>query len=314
MGFCTGLTQHGIPAQQKALDVGSNFTGHLKIEKLFMKYILLVATLFSLKTFAQTNLTFNKRFVECEDKWVAFSMNKDSSYTFGFIYIDAQAGLTLNREGNFKFNSDKTVKVEKLKEANIKVRLQANNVKVAVLPEAMYKDLEIEQYPNWLKFYKTDTTSAKHFYDWGFMYNGWDECAKALSFLERAKAIDPNYKGLNVELAFSYNCLSQFDKAEQVLESDVKANPTDAYINKEYIYALTKNKKIDIACSQFLKSITALKDNQYNAENCYNILQFYYNAKDKSNFKKWYDELGKWQITNKLIRTYADNMKTEMDK
>ena len=279
-----------------------------------MKYILLVATLFSLKTFAQTNLTFNKRFVECEDKWVAFSINKDSSYTFGFIYIDAQAGLTLNREGNFKFNQDKTVKVEKLKEANIKVRLQANNVKVAIIPATMYKDLEIEQYPNWLKYYKTDTTSAKHFYDWGFMYNGWDECEKALTFLERVKTLDPNYKGLNIELAFSYNCLNQFDKAEKVLEVDVKANPSDAYINKEYIYTLTKNKEIDIACSQFSKSTTTLKDNQYNAENCYNILQFYYNVKDKDNFKKWYDELGKWQITNKMIRTYADNMKAQMDK
>lgn len=279
-----------------------------------MKYILLVTTLFSLKTFAQSNLTFNKRFVECEDKWVAFSMNKDSSYTFGFIYIDAQAGLSLNREGNFKFNQYNTLKVERLKEASIKVRLQANNVKVAIIPETMYKNLEIEQYPNWLKFYKTDTTSVKHLYDWGFMYNGWNECEKALSFLEKAKKIEPNYKGLNVELAFSYNCLKQFDKAENILEFDVKNNPTDAYVNKEYIYTLIQNKKIDLACSQFYKSTTTLKDNQYNAENCFNILGHFYKEKDKDNFKKWYDELAKWQITNKLIRTYADNMKVELEK
>lgn len=279
-----------------------------------MKYILLITTLFSLKTFAQSNLTFNKRFVECEDKWVAFSMNKDSSYTFGFIYIDAQAGLTLNREGNFKLNQDNALKVERLKEANIKVRLQANNVKVAIIPETMYKNLEIEQYPSWLKFYKTDTTSVKHLYDWGFMYNGWNECEKALSFLEKAKKIEPNYKGLNVELAFSYNCLKQFDKAENILEFNLKNNPTDAYVNKEYIYTLIQNKKIDLACSQFYKSTNTLKNNQYNAENCFNILGHFYKQKDKVNFKKWYEELAKWQITNKLIRTYADNMKVELEK
>lgn len=279
-----------------------------------MKFILVITTLFSLKSFAQTNLTFNKRFVECEDKWVAFSMNKDSSYTFGFIYIDAQAGLTLNREGNFKFNPDKTVKVEKLKEASIKVRLQPNNVKVAVIPTTMFKDLEIEEYPNWLKFYKTDTISAKHFYDWGFMYNGWGECEKALTFLERAKKLHSNYKGLIVELAFSYNCLQQFDKSEKLLESEIKKNPSDAYVNKEYIYTLVNNKKIDIACSQFLSLSTTIKDIQYNAENCFNILGYYYKAKDKGNFNKWYIELDKWQITNKLIRTYADNMKKEMEK
>lgn len=278
-----------------------------------MKLFVLVFTLLTFKTFAQNNLSFDKRFVECEDKWVAFSMNKDSSYTFGFIYIDPQAGLTLNREGNFRFNQDNKLKVEKLKETNIKVRLQANNVKVAIIPATMYKKLEIEQYPNWLKFYKTDTTSAQHFYDWGYMYNGWNECEKALTFLEKAKAINPNYKGLNVELAFSYNCLNQFDNAEKILVADIMNNPDDAYLNKEYIYTLVQNKKIDLACSQFYKSTTTLKDNQYNAENCFNILGHYYKAKDKENFKKWFNELSKWEITNKLIRTYADNMKKELE-
>jgi tetratricopeptide (TPR) repeat protein len=279
-----------------------------------MKYILFLSILFTLKSIGQTNLIFNKRFVECEDKWVAFSMNKDSSYTFGFIYIDEQAGLTLNREGNFKFNQNKSLKVEKHKEANIKVRLQANNMKVAIIPATMYNELGIDQYPNWLKNYKNDTISAKHFYDWGFMYNGWGECEKAMTFLERAKTLDNNLKGLNVELAYSYNCLNQFDKAEKILETDVKSNASDAYLNKEYIYTLIKNNKIEIACSQFLKSTATLNDNQYNAENCYNILQFYYNAKDKINFNKWFDELGKWQINNKIIRTYADNMKAQMFK
>jgi tetratricopeptide (TPR) repeat protein len=279
-----------------------------------MKYVLLLTTLFSLRTFAQTNLIFNKRFVECEDKWVAFSMNKDSSYTFGFIYVDSQAGLTLNREGNFKLNQGNSLKLEKIKEANIKVRLQANNVKVAIIPETMFKDLQIEIFPEWLKYYKTDTASVKRLFNWGYMYNGWNECEKALTYLERAKTIEPSYEGLNVELAFSYNCLNQFDKAEKILETEIKVNPTNAYVNKEYIYTVTKNKKIDLACSQFIKSTTSLKDHKYNAENCFNILQFYYYVKDKDNFKKWYIELANWPNTNKLINTYADNMKKELEK
>src|SRR5690349_6823667 len=108
-----------------------------------------------------------------------------------------------------------------MKETNVKVRLEPNNVKVAIIPSTMYKDLQIEEFPEWLKYYKTDTASIKRLYDWGYMYNGWNMCGKALTFLERAKIVDPNYKGLNVELAFSYNCLRQFEKAEKVLESDV---------------------------------------------------------------------------------------------
>ncbi len=51
-----------------------------------MKYLFLLVSLLTLKANAQLNLRFDKRFVECEDKWVAFKMNEDSSYTFGFIY------------------------------------------------------------------------------------------------------------------------------------------------------------------------------------------------------------------------------------
>jgi tetratricopeptide (TPR) repeat protein len=280
----------------------------------FVQYFFIVIMLFSLETTAQTELSFNKRFVECEDKWVAFEMDKDSLYMFGFIYIDAQAGLTLDFGGSFKLNVNKVVKVNKSKESSIKYRLEANSIKVAIIPASMYSELDIQQFPDWLKYYKTDTTSAKHFYDWGFRYNGWNECEKALAFLERAKVIDPKYKGLNVELAFSYNCLSQFDKAEKILEADIETNSSNAYVNKEYIFTLTKNNKIDMACAQFAKSITTVKDTKYNAENCYNILQFYYNAKDKVNFIKWFDELSKWPIDYKPIRTYADNMKVQMDK
>ena len=72
-----------------------------------MNYFIILFTLLSFEIGAQTNLNFDKRFVECEDHWVTFNMNKDSSYTYGFIYIDEEAGLTFNREGNFKF--DKTM-------------------------------------------------------------------------------------------------------------------------------------------------------------------------------------------------------------
>ena len=280
-----------------------------------MKYcILLIVSIISLKSLAQSKLIFNKRFVECEDKWVAFKMNKDSFYTFGFIYIDEQAGLTFNKEGDFKFNEDSSLKVERITESSIKVRLQANNVKVAVIPESMYKDLQIEKLPEWLKNYKNDTGSVSRLYKWGYMYNGWNECAKALTYLVRAKQVDPNFEGLNVELAFSYNCLEQYDKAEQILVEEIKVNPSNAYVNKEYIYTLTKNKKIDIAGKQFFEFIKSSKQSEYNAENCYNILQYYYFTKDKENFNKWYEELLKWPNNNKMINTYADRMKNDLNK
>lgn len=254
------------------------------------------------------------RFVQSKDKWVAFKPDKDSAYAYGFIYIDPQAGLTLNYEGTFKVSPSGEFLPKKLDSANMKIRLEPNNILIAFIPDNKFDELKIEPIPQWLKYYKTDTNSVERLYRWGYMYNGWGECAKALTYLEKAEKINPKFKGLAVELSFSYNCLKQYDKAELILEEEIKTNSADAYVNKEYIYTLAKNNKVDKAENQFQASLKTLKDKQYNAENCYNILQYYYTQKDKINFNKWYEILQKQPNENKMLTKYADNMKADINK
>jgi len=229
-----------------------------------MKYLLIILALSITNVKAQTILKFNKRFVECEDKWVAFKMNKDSTYNFGFIYIDSQAGLTLNYEGTFKISQQEKFSPNKLDTASIKIRLEPNNVLVAIIPPSKYEQLNIKAMPDWLNYYKSDTTSIERLYKWGYMYNGWNECAKALTYLEKAKLIDPHFNGLEVELAYSYNCLNQFDKAILVLQNALATNPTDAYINKELIYAQIKSGRLGKASESCKKAIKICHDNTYN--------------------------------------------------
>ena len=118
--------------------------------------LLFFASIASIK--AQNILKFDKANYQCEDKWVAYQMDKDSTYTFGFIYIDATAGLTLNYEGNFKI--DKTGKFNRIKQDSIrevgfmKVRLEPNRVAIAEIPESKFTELEIEKTPKWLAIYK----------------------------------------------------------------------------------------------------------------------------------------------------------------
>ena len=279
-----------------------------------MKYFIILATLLTTKLNAQTSLNFDKRFVQSEDKWVAFKPDKDSAYAYGFIYIDAQAGLTLNYEGTFKVSPSGEFIPKKLDSANMKVRLEPNDILIAFIPDNKFDELKIEPIPQWLKYYKTDTNSVERLYRWGYMYNGWGECAKALTYLEKAEKLNPKFKGLAVELSFSYNCMKQYDKAELILEEEIKTNSADAYVNKEYIYTLAKNNKVDKAANQFQTSLKTLKDNQYNAENCYNILQYYYTQRDKINFNKWYEILQKQPNENKMLTKYADNMKADINK
>jgi hypothetical protein len=94
----------------------------------------------------------------------------------------------------------------------------------------------------------------------------------------------------------------------------MKNNGSNAYVVKEYIYTLVQNKKIDLASTQFFNAASNLKDKTYNAENCFNILGYYYKTKDKANFKKWYAEFAKWPTKDKRITEYADIIWKEMEK
>ncbi|TLX74561.1 hypothetical protein E9993_11590 [Labilibacter sediminis] len=278
------------------------------------RLILFLLAFIVIKMNAQDNLIFNRRFIECEDQWVAFSINEDSSHIYGFIYIDSQAGLTLNLEGRFKYEPDSSLVVKKEQDTNIKVRLENNNVNVAIIPEEMFNDLHVDSIPEWLKYYKTDVDSITRLYKWGYMYNGWGLCDKALEYLLKAKAIDVEYKGLLTEIAYSYNCLKKYDLSAEVLAEALRLNPTDAYTNKEYIYTLSQQKNIQKAIEQYEKLVELEVDDTYNAENCFNILGQFYYQKDVKNFKKWVKELRKWPNSNKKIDAYIEMMEKELKK
>jgi tetratricopeptide (TPR) repeat protein len=279
-----------------------------------MKYFLILSLLFVSNLHAQNHLQFDKRFVQSEDRWVAFQKDKDSSHSYGFIYIDEQAGLTFNYEGTFKITPTGEFVPKKLDSTHMKVRLQPNNVLVAFIPETKFKELQIPAIPEWLKHYKTDTNSVARLYRWGFMYNGWQECEKALTFLEKAKAIDINYKGLAVELAYSYNCLGKYADGILVLQLALKDNPTDAYANKELIYALIQSGQLDKAARSCKNAIAICTDKTYNGENSYNLLHAYYQKKDKDNFNLWLAETNKWNAGNDKLLRSIETMKSEINK
>lgn len=222
--------------------------------------------------------------------------------------------MTLNYEGTFKISLSGQFTPKKIDTTFIKVRHEPNNVLVAFIPENKYGELKIKSIPDWLKYYKTDTASVERLYQWGYMYNGWNECAKALSFLEKAQKVNPKYNGLEVELAFSYNCLNQYDKAIVLLQNVLETNSTDSYVNKELIYALIKSGQLDKAAESCKKAIKVCNDKTYNGENCYNLLHEFYLKKDKTNFNLWLKETKKWTSENKVLTQSIKSMEEELSK
>ena len=250
--------------------------------------------------------------MESEDKWVAFQKDKDSGYVYGFTYIDEQAGLTLNYEGKFKITNEGVFVPEKLDSTSLKVRLEPNQVLVAFIPETKFGELKIQAVPEWLRFYKTDTNSVKRLYRWGFMYNAWDQSAKALTYLERGQKIDPKFKGLEFELAYAYNALQQYDKAIPVLKAALETSPTDCYLYKELSFAEAHNGQLEKASETCKKGIALCSDNSIKAEIAYNMAYQYYKAKDKLKFKYWADETKKWATNGDQFITNMNKMEADL--
>jgi tetratricopeptide (TPR) repeat protein len=275
-----------------------------------MKHAFLLFVLFTLPLSAQNSLKFDKRNVECENKWVAFPMAKDSTYSFGFIYIDYQAGLTLEFEGSFKIAANGTfTKSNNPKEQKVgfnKVRLKPNRTAIAEIPETKFKELGIIKEPEWLYIYKGDENSVSQMYRWGFLYNSWNEVAKGLTYLEKANKIDPDFKGLQTELAFSYNALGNFDKAEKALIKAIKKDPKDCYTYKELAFTQTKLAQLDNVAATFQKMTTICDgDTTYLQETAYNLAYEYFKVKNKAKFDNWK------AVTKKLAKSenqYTNNL------
>ena len=265
---------------------------------------------------AQSDLVFKNRFVESEDRWVVFPKSKDSSFTYGFIYIDAAAGLTLHYQG--KFTIDKNGKflaqpiIDSVK-GIFKVRLKPGNTLVAFIPPSRFEELDIQDPPDWLTVYKKDTTSPARLQRWGFYYNDFGMSEKALTYLEPGYKMAPDYKDMAVELAFAYNALNQFEKAIPVLNKAIELTPDYWYLYKELSYANLNLGKMQEAGDAALKGIAHAKANSFKAEMAFNMAYTYSEKRDKANFKKWADETLKWAAKGDQIYNSIKTLEARMN-
>lgn len=267
--------------------------------------------LITIKSSAQ--LTFDKKILDCENKWIVFPEEYGGLYKYGFIYVDSQTGLTFEYRGNLKIDSAGKIKAFPNEDNSaIKVRLYPSKILVALIPETNYEQLKISNDPDYLSYNKLKEGSIEQLYSWGSIYNAWGEYQKGMESLEKASKINSEYKGLHVELAYSYNRLKQFKKAIEILKKALAVNPTDAFINKEYIYALVNNQQLDAAIDCYRNSLEVCPDKTYVAESAFYILQGYFYKIDKKNFDNWLAQTENVMSSNEQIKKIVEQMKNEM--
>jgi tetratricopeptide (TPR) repeat protein len=287
---------------------------NMKRMKYLILFTVLLLSVLPKRSAAQNDdivLRFDKKYIQCENKWIAI-VNKDTTLTYGFVYIDTQAGLTLDVAGSFKIVKNVFVPTPR-ENSSMKVRIPVNNNRIAIIPSARFKELGVLEEPEWLKNYKSDATLGERNYRIGFIYNEWNECATALTYLEKAKAIEPNFKGLKAEFAFAYNALKQYDKAVVVLKEALNESKGDCYLHKELVYAQMNLGMAEEAKASAIKGIADCNDGLLKGEMAYNIAYQYYKLKDKVQFQTWASETAKWiKPDHELIRALAD-LKIKLD-
>lgn len=283
--------------------------------------LLILILLISCQFYAQqTNekLKFTTRYFDAVEKWVAFQKrDSDSTYAYGFLYIDTEAGFTLDYKSDFSLKNGKLTDPNsgKPKENFMKVRLQNNTANVYILTDEDRSDLSLPKEPEWFKFYKaTDSTKVAHLTKLGYHYNHVGASHNALQPLNEAYAMDPHYGNLEFELAYAYNALKRYNEAITVLMKAIEHNASNFYFYRELGYSYHNTNRIDEAEATYIKGIE-ISDNDFEkSEMAVNMAQAYFKRKNRKKFDEWAKITRKYAKEGSQYAKYITQFEDNWDK
>lgn len=274
--------------------------------------LLLIAT-FNFNAFAQKDsLIFNKRYTRCEKQWVTFKSKQDNQYSYGYIYIDSQAGFTYDAKGSFVIDADGHYHPDTSisKNSSVKYRIAPNWGNVAIIPASGLKDLDLPAEPSWVKAYYNYTDTLAHNIRWGWMYNAVDDSEMALPFLHKAYAVKPHANGLEFELAYAYNALSKPDEAINILNNALNNKPNDILFIRELGFSYLQKKDFPNSIKIYLKGIEICTDKQLDtkSEMALNLSNAFKRSGNENEAKDWLKKAKLWAPPGSKIQEYLSRM------
>lgn len=285
-----------------------------------MKTLLIILSVFyfgAKNLIAQNVLKFNKQYIDCIDKWVVVNIKSDSSFMYGFLYLDYQAGLTFDYSGDFKIDKSgtfyPTFSILDSLQTTFKKRLEPNKNNISLLPIEKLSELGLKEFPDWFTIYRSDTSKTIHNYKIGQLLNIWNEPGKALIYLEKAYKMNPEDNNILYELSYSNNALKQYNTAIALLRKLLENNPNNCDAIKEISYSEVKLGNIENAAKYYQRSIDNCKQDYKIGEIAYNIAYAFYVQKNKEKFIYWVEESKKWLKTDSPYIRNLDYMESHID-
>ncbi|MCL2101861.1 MAG: hypothetical protein FWH22_09145 [Fibromonadales bacterium] len=254
-------------------------------------------------------LEFTTKFYDAVDKWVAFGKKGDSAYGIvGFIYIDEEAGFTLNTELTLDTEVEDVV---------VKYRLGRNTADVAILPDKEIERLGLPKVPDWLEIYKANENKNSYLVQMGYFYNHVGASHNAIEPLLKAYNKEPHFKRLEFELAYAYNATKDFDKAIAVLNKAIENDSKNYLLYKELGFSFIHKDKLDEAEKAYLQGIELITEESQKviaAEMAINMANSYFQTKNKPKFEKWAELTKKYAEEDSIFYYYINRFEENWDK
>jgi hypothetical protein len=255
-------------------------------------------------------IDFSTRFTQCINHWVAFPRKPtDTKYSYGFIYLDEQAGFTYQVGSYFKIEgSNRFIKLpdeDFEKRMNLKVRIEGNRY-AAILPPKALAQIGLPEKPDWLKSYDDGKNTPYHRMRLGFWLNDLGDSKQALQVLESAYKDDPTTERLELELAYAYNALKQFDKSIAVLSTALKSKPKEALLGNELAYANLHKGNYKEAIELYLQYIPLYPDGHMveKSEMALNLAQAYGGTGNSKEQQQWLEKAKAWAPEGSAVSNY----------
>lgn len=247
-------------------------------------------------------LDYDVHMSDCENRWVVlYHKPEETDYTYGFVYVDPQAGFTLHYFGVFTIDvggnyhsAPSPIPPDK---ASLKIRLDQNGI-AALLPTHALTQLQLPQKPDWMKYYEDKADPVTHKIHWGFFYNAIGDSQRALGFLESAYKERPDAPRVVFELTYAYNAVGRPEDAIRVAKSDFDKNPKDELLCREIAFAYLRLKSYKDAIGQYQACIALCDDSESRmaekAELAMNLGSAYGALGDTANRNAWLEKAKSW--------------------
>jgi tetratricopeptide (TPR) repeat protein len=250
----------------------------------------------------KAGLSYDVHMSDCENRWVAlYHKADDPDYTYGFVYIDPQAGFTLHYFGRFTIDADASYHAAPNPlppdKYSLKIRLDQNGV-AALLPLKALPQLGLPEKPDWLKSYEDKADPITHKVNWGYFYNSIGDSGRAVEYLESAYNKRPDAPRVVFELTYAYNAIGRPGDAIRVAKSEFTKNPKDELLCREMAFAYLRLKSYKDATDQYQACIALCADSESGmaekSELAMNLSAAYEALSDTTNRDAWLEKAKSW--------------------